>query len=97
MREFGFEQSKQFKVSEVAGTRGNIRHEIDLAWDVIMEWGVSIMTLMDGLESEEERIWAHCGCRPFPLPVYCCGVVITVVNGNILQIDHLAEDIVMCH
>jgi hypothetical protein len=66
---------EELRVGEIEKARAVISHHIGHAWNEVVERHVAMMTLVEGLESQEVGNWAGGGGGAFALPRHCGGVV----------------------
>jgi hypothetical protein len=84
---------KQLLVSEMEKARALVSEHVVYTRDEVMEWNVTVMTLMQGMDSEQVCDGTGCGSCAFSLPSDGGRVVGEIMDGVRADVDGLGEDV----
>jgi hypothetical protein len=86
------EIEKQVSIREMQTSRGTVAHQIHGYWDEVVQWDVSMVALMKGLETKEVGDGDHSGLGTLALPGKSGGIVAEVVHSVVMNVHFLSKD-----
>jgi hypothetical protein len=87
------EIEKQVSIREMQKSRGTVAHQVHGAWDEVVQWDVSMVALMKGMETKEVGDGAHSGRGNLALPGDSGRVVAEVVHSVVTNVHLLSKDV----